>query len=106
MPDTGMAAPSRVVSVRFLGFLHRVAGRREMRVTVSADATVDDLIRTLAGIHGDAFREAIFRAPGEAHTHLRIFLDGDEASLTDRIASGDSSAEVALLVIPGFEGGS
>lgn len=103
-PDT--APISRVVSVKFLGFLRRVAGCREIRVTVDADATVDDLLRTLARTHGEAFSEAVFRAPGEVHTHLRVFLNEEEARPTDRIAPGDSPAEVALLVVPGFEGGS
>jgi hypothetical protein len=73
---------------------------------VGPDATVDDLLRALAGMYGDDFREAIFRAPGEAHTHLRVFLDEEEARLTDRVTPGGAAAEVALLVVPGFEGGS
>jgi hypothetical protein len=102
-PDTAPA--SRVVSVKFLGYLRRVAGHREIRVTVDADATVDDLLQTLARTHGDAFSRAVFRAPGEVHTHLRVFLNEEEARLTDPVAPGGSPAELALLVVPGFEGG-
>jgi hypothetical protein len=100
------APGSRVVSVKFLGYLRRVAGHREIRVAVDADATVDDLLLALARTHGDEFSQAVFRAPGEVHTHLRVFLDEEEARMTDRVAPGGSPAEVALLVVPGFEGGS
>jgi molybdopterin converting factor small subunit len=108
MPETAprVATSSRTVSVKFLGFLRRVAGHREVGVAVSVDATVGDLLQALAGRYGDAFTEAVFRAPGEVHTHLRVFLNGDEARLTDRLTGDGSSAEVALLIVPGFEGGS
>jgi hypothetical protein len=100
------APGSRVVSVKLLGYQRRVAGHREIRVAVDADATVDDLLLALARTHGDEFSQAVFRAPGEVHTHLRVFLDEEEARMTDRVAPGGSPAEVALLVVPGFEGGS
>jgi hypothetical protein len=103
---TEMAPPSRVVSVMFLGFLRRVAGHREIRVAVDADATVEDLLQALARTYGGSFSDAVFRAPGEVHTHLRAFLNGEEARMTDRVAPGGSPAEVALLAVPGFEGGS
>jgi molybdopterin converting factor small subunit len=101
-----MATVSRVVSVRFLGYLRRVAGQREIEVAVDTNTTVDDLLQTLARTCGRDFSQAVYRAPGEVHTHLRVFLNEEEARLTDRVAPGDSIAEVALLVVPGFEGGS
>ena len=103
---TGMATPSRVVSVTFLGFLRRVAGHREIRVAMDADATVDHLLQTLVRTYGGDFSDAVFRAPGEVHTHLRVFLNEEEARMSDRVAPGGSPADVALLVVPGFEGGS
>jgi molybdopterin converting factor small subunit len=99
------APTGTVVSVRFLGYLRRVAGHREIEVTVDADTTVDDLLQTLARTHGEEFSRAIFRAPGEVHTYLRVFLNEEEARMTDRVAPGGSAAEMALLVVPGFEGG-
>lgn len=101
-----MATPSRVVSVKFLGFLRRVAGHREISVAVDAGTTVGDLLQTLARTHGGEFTQAVFRAPGEVHTHLRVFLNEEEARMTDPVVPGGSPAEVALLVVPGFEGGS
>ena len=101
-----MTMPTRVVSVKFLGFLRRVAGQREISVAVDPDATVSDLLQALARTYGPDFTESVFRAPGEVHTHLRVFLNEEEAGMTDRITLGGSPAEVALLVVPGFEGGS
>jgi molybdopterin converting factor small subunit len=97
---------SRVVSVKFLGFLQRLAGGREASVEVEVSATVADLLASLGATYGPEFVGAVFRAPGEAHTHLRVFLNEEEARLTDRIVTGGETAHVAVLVVPGFEGGS
>ncbi len=101
-----MAAAGLAVSVTFLGALGRLAGRREATVAVETSATVGDLLASLAATYGPDFAGALFRVPGEAHTHLRVFLDEQEAALTDRIASAGEAARVAVLVVPGFEGGS
>ena len=101
-----MATTGRVVSVKFLGFLQRLAGHREASVEVAADATLADLLDALARSYGPAFASAIFRNPGEVHTHLRVFVNEEEAQVTDRIVTGGEAAQVAVLVVPGFEGGS
>ena len=95
-----------VVCVKFFGALPRLTGNRETSLAVDADATVADLLETLGRAYGRPFSDAIFRTPGEWQTHVRVFLDEHEAAPTDRIVSGESGREVALLVIPGFEGGS
>jgi hypothetical protein len=102
----GLASTSRVVSVTFLGFLRHVVRAREITIALDAGATVRDLLEALARAHGARFTEAVFRAPGQVHTHLRVFVDEEEARLDDPVARGDSPAAVALLVVPGFEGGS
>lgn len=95
-----------IVSVKFLGALRRLAGHRETRIAVDTDATVADLLEALARTYGRDFSDAVFRVPGELQTHVRVFLDERETSLTDRVGSAGSTGEVALLVVPGFEGGS
>lgn len=97
---------NRVVSVKLLGPLGRLAGHRQASLSVAPSATVNDVLEALAATYGRGFAEAIFRAPGEAHTHLRIFLNEAEAHPTDRIPSTGDVPEVALLLVPGFEGGS
>ena len=100
-----MATTSPVVSVTFLGVLRRVAGHREMTLAMDADATVSDLLQALVRACGRDFDEAVFRAPGEVHTYLRVFVNEEEARMTDRVAPAGSAADVAVLVMPGFEGG-
>lgn len=96
-----------LVSVRFLGFLERLAGRREGRVEIEEDATVLDLLARLADDLGPEFAAAVLRAPREAHTHLRVFVNEAEAGVADRIAPGGAAtAAVAVLILPVFEGGS
>ena len=98
---------SAEVTVRFLGALQRAAGRRETRLEVEEGATVLDILRTLAGALDPGFADAVFRAPGEVHTHLRVFVNDEDAEVTDRIAAdGGALASVAVLVLPVFEGGS
>jgi hypothetical protein len=95
------------VRLKFMGPLGRLAGHREATVSVEPGTTVAGLLAILAGAYGPAFAAAIFRAPGEAHTHLRVFLNEGEAAMHDRVApEGGAPTEVAVLVVPGFEGGS
>ena len=102
-----MATESRIVSVKFLGFLQRLAGGREASVEVEASATVADLLASLGATYGPEFVGAVFRAPGEAHTHLRVFLNEEEASMTDCVTRGDApAARMDLLVLPMVAGGS
>lgn len=95
------------VSVRLLGVLGRVAGERERAVTVDDGTTVLDLLTTLASTYGARFASAVFRAPREVHSHVRVFLGDEVAEMTDRVRRpGGDPAAVRVLVVPGFEGGS
>jgi hypothetical protein len=95
------------IRLTLMGPLGRLAGERETRLHVDESATVRDLLTLLAERYGLEFAEAIFRAPGEVHTHLRAFIDEQDAELEDRIArDGGAPAAVAVLIVPGFEGGS
>jgi molybdopterin converting factor small subunit len=97
---------SCVVPVKFLGLLQHLAGCRKVAVEVDTKATVGDLLASLAALYGPEFTTAVFRAPGEVHTHLRVFLNEQDAQVTDRIAADGEAPQVAVLVVPGFEGGS
>ena len=98
---------SRVVVVKFLGLLERLARRREARVEIDEEATILDLLGVLGERYGPDLASAIFRAPHEVHTHLRVFLNEEEAAVTDRVARVDNvSTTMAVLVLPIFEGGS
>ena len=102
-----MTRTSVVVSVRLLGFLQRLAGRREAPVEIEDGATILDLLTRLAGDLGPDFAAAVFRAPGDVHTHLRVFVNEEEAGVTNRLAPGGGvPASVAVLILPVFEGGS
>ena len=95
------------IQLKLMGPLGRLAGERETRLLVDEGATVRDLLTLLADRYGPEFAGAIFRAPGEVHTYLRAFLDERDAELGDRIArEGGAPAAVAVLIVPGFEGGS
>ena len=101
------AAVNYVVRVRFLGFLERLAGQRETLVEVDAQMTVLDLLTFLSRRYGPDFSTALFRAPGEVHTYLSIFLDEEEVCVSEPIrATQNTARKVELLILPIFEGGS
>ena len=110
MPDTAsderspQSGAGRTVRVRLLGPLARLAGRRETTCDVPEGATVRDVLITLAARHGPEFASALLRAPGELHTHVRVFVDGADVDPHDPIVAG--APEVTVLVMPIFEGGS
>jgi len=97
----------RQVTVRFLGFLERLAGRREASVEIEDGTTVQDLLSLLGEAYGAEFRAAVFRAPDQVQvqTHLRVFLNDGEACMTDDVTGPDAPAKVNLMVLPAFEGG-
>jgi hypothetical protein len=95
------------IQLKLMGPLGRLAGERETRLRVEDGATVRDLLVLLAERYGTEFADAIFRAPGEVHTHLRAFVDEQDAELGDRVTrEGGAPPAVAVLIVPGFEGGS
>lgn len=92
------------VRLKLLGPLGRLAGQRESTVSVAEGATVLDLLTALADRCGPAFAAAVFRAPGAPHTHLRVFLDDDDAEVDAPLRG--AARGVTLMVLPVFEGGS
>jgi len=95
-----------VVTVKFLGFLESLAGRREDSVEVSEDATVLDVLRLLGETYGPQFSETLFRSPGQVQTHLRVFFNEKEASMTDHVAGSDApTGRIDILVLPMTAGG-
>ncbi len=96
-----------MLSVKFLGYVARLAGARETTVEIDDATTILDVLGALAVRYGPRFASSVFLAPGQVHTHLRVFLGEREAAIDTPIRAGDGSApELAVLVIPGFEGGS
>ncbi len=98
---------NRIVLVRFLGFLQRLTDHRETHVEIQKETTVLELLTILGDRYGPDFTSAIFRAPGEVHTYLRIFLDEKEAAPADRVdCDSTTDARMELIILPVFEGGS
>lgn len=98
---------SCVVRLRLFGFLERLAGSREASVEVGDNTTLLDLLLDLGERYGADFRSAIFRAPRQVQTHLRLFLNERQAGIDDVIRpDGSGKTEVLVLVLNSIEGGS
>ena len=97
---------SRVVRLRLFGFLERLAGHREACLEVEDNATLLHVLLRLAERYGTEFASAIFRAPRQVHTHLRLFMNDEPADVNDPIAAaGNQEPEVMILVLNSVEGG-
>jgi len=95
-----------LITVRFLGFFRLLVGSREVSVEVSEEATVLDVLKLLCETYGPKFGETLFRSPGQVPTHVRVFLNEEEASMSDRAAGSDGSAgKIDLFVLPITAGG-
>ncbi len=96
----------RLITVRFLGFFRQLAGSQEASVEVNEGATVLDALQLLNETYGPKFGEALFRSPGQIQTHVRVFLNEEEASMDDPVTGGDGSAgRLDLFVLPMTAGG-
>jgi len=86
--------------VSFLGYISKIAGRREQRVTASS---VRDLLGSLLRVHGTAWREQVFDGHGLVNGVV-VMVNGTNVSrlqgLSTRLSPGDE-----VLLLPQFEGG-
>lgn len=96
-----------LVRLRLFGFLERLAGHRETNIEVGENATLLDMLSDLAEQYGPDFSSAIFRAPREVQTHLRLFMNEKQAEVHDSIKPDETGkTEVLVLVLNSIEGGS
>lgn len=103
--DTTAQQSTREVSVRFMGDLPSILGKRDIQVTMPVDATVGDLLESLSGTLGDVFRNNVFSAPGKLRHTMLIFV-GDENIKNSGglgVKLGENAVEVIML--PMFGGG-
>lgn len=91
------------VTVRYHNLLRRLTGFAEEALTLSAGASLRDLLEALAHSHGPPLREMLFEPDGRVSLHLVIFhnrqlvrLSQHDATLSD----GD-----VLMLFPALSGG-
>ncbi len=89
-----------------MGSLAKLAGQREVTLEVEESATCLDLLHHLADRFGPRFSSSLFRAPGELHTYVRVFLNEEEMRSLDRpLPLHDGRPQVAVFVLPAMTGG-
>lgn len=89
-----------------MGSLAKLAGQREVTVEVEESVTCLDLLDHLADRFGPRFSSSLFRAPGELHTYVRVFLNEEEMRSLDRpLPLHDGRPQVAVFVLPAMTGG-
>jgi len=94
------------VAVKFLGFLEKLAGQREMTLQVEERATLLDLLHQLGEQFGPRFSASLFRTPQELHTYVRIFVNEEEVDSLDRLLPfQDGLPQVAVFLLPAMTGG-
>ena len=64
------------IQVLYFGLVRNVVKETEEKVTLSAGATVRDLLELLCRWHGDALRDALFTVEKTLVANVMILLDG------------------------------
>jgi len=64
------------IQVLYFGLVRNVVKETEEKVTLSAGATVRDLLELLCRRHGDALRDALFTVEKTLVANVMILLDG------------------------------
>lgn len=97
---------SQTVAVKFLGFLEKLTGQRELLLQVEEHTTVLALLQRLSEQFGPRFQTSLFRTPQELHTYVRIFVNEEEVPSLDRpLPFRDGRAQVAVFLLPAMTGG-
>lgn len=101
-----MSTATCTVAVKFLGFLEKLTGHREITLQVGERSTVLDLLQELNERFGPRFYASVFRVPGELHTYVRIFVNEEEVSSLDLpLPFQDGPTQVAVFLLPAMTGG-
>jgi len=98
---------TQAVAVKFLGFLEKLTGQREITLPIEEPATVLDLLNLLSERFGPRFSTSLFRAPEELHTYVRIFVNEEEVESLNRLLTFQNGLpQVAVFLMPAMTGGS
>ena len=102
----GTAQPAtRDVSVRFMGDLPSVLGKRDIQVTMPLEATVGDLLESLSVTLGDVFRNNVFSAPGKLRHTMLIFVGEENIKNSGGLAVKLGENTIEVIMLPMFGGG-
>lgn len=91
---------SSEMTVTFLGFISRIAGTRQQRITAS---TVKDLLENLLNIHGTPWQEHVFDGKGLVNGVV-IMVNGTNVGRIQGLSTTLSPGDEVIL-LPQFEGG-
>ena len=93
------------VTVRLIGELRRLAGRRDVFLDLTPDPTLRAFARALSASCGPAFCERVLTPDGDLQSHVAVFVDGEQVA-TSRDGIGRlAGSTVELMLLPMFEGG-
>jgi MoaD family protein len=64
------------VTVKFFTTLREITGKKEDRIVLNSDATVNDLLNTLSNKYGKAFVDYVFEKSNAPRPFLQFLIDG------------------------------
>jgi molybdopterin converting factor small subunit len=103
--DVTASQTTREVSVRFMGDLPSLLGKRDAQVAMPLEATVGDLLESLCGTFGDVFRNTIFSAPGKLRHTMLIFVGDENIKNSGGLAVKLGENTIEVIMLPMFGGG-
>lgn len=83
----------------YLGLLQTLLRVREEQVHLSNGSTVADLLRLLAGKHGDAFTSTVLTSKGDLLPFAKVYVNDRDIDLTGRLGTKlEDKSEVCIVI--------
>lgn len=95
-----MGTSSIQVNVRFFGFVNEVASSH-VTLAMPVEATLGDVLKSLASAYGDNLRERLLRKDGHLPEDIKLVIDSE---VIDRLDHKVENA-TTIFVISQFTGG-
>ncbi len=90
------------VRVQYLGFIKNMLNKNEDHLELEEDASLSDLLDTLAGVHGASFRKEVYE-PGvkKVKTGFSVTINGrfigQLGGLDAKLSDGDTVILMSLM---------
>lgn len=99
------AEPALTVRVWLFGQLAGLSGERPLVLRVAPGALVGEVIAELAGRLGSCLLDRVMETPERKQGICRLFLDGYDVELADRLPDTGAALDLELIVLTASEGG-
>lgn len=91
--------------ITFMGDIRKLAGRREMEVTLAEGSSLSDLLGYLCESLGEAFAKRLFDRDGSLYRHVIVSVNGTDFRQLGGLQTSLAGGEIDILILPVWDGG-